>query len=123
MRHIMRQENCSEVFTIRLPRRLREHLEKLAAREGRSVGDVVRRLCEGAGLGDHMKLSVVLSAEDWSDPVAGGPANYRRNKFAAVLRAVADAVQIGSWDGVIEHDPVSGTFRLDMPSARASGAA
>jgi hypothetical protein len=64
-----------------------------------------------------MKLLVALEAVDWDDRVVGHAENYRRNKFAAALRLIADRVQTGGTEGEIDAGELQGSYRLELPSS------
>ena len=62
-------------------------------------------------------LTVTIAAPAWGDRVVGSAENYRRNKFAAALRLIADRLQSGAAGAESESDGLRVSWQLDLPDA------
>jgi hypothetical protein len=62
-------------------------------------------------------LTVTIEAPAWADRVVGHAENYRRNKFAAAVRLIADRLQSGVAESEFEQDGLRVSWRLDLAAA------
>lgn len=117
----MTNQALTDAFSVRLPPYLRERLIELAAREGRSVGDLIRRTLEAQMQeSGTMVLTVTIEAPNWTDAVVGRALHYRINKFSDALRLVASSLQSGGGavDSTFDHGDIWGHYTLrtsDVP--------
>jgi hypothetical protein len=63
-----------------------------------------------------MNLTVIIES-DFTDRVVGPVENFRRNKFAAALRLVADRLASGVAGAESESDGLRVSWQLDLPAA------
>jgi hypothetical protein len=71
-----------------------------------------------------MKLLVAIEAVGWEDRVVGRAEQFRRTRFAQMLKDIADRIQNGGTEGTFERPDVVAKFRLelatDKPTADAA---